>query len=160
MSLPLPHRYVARATAHADGDVILHSRGLPDLRSALPAEFGGTGQRWSPETLLTASLADCVVLTFRGLARRALFSFLDVECEVTGTLDRLDRVTAFTRFQVRIVLRIAEGASEADAERLLHQAETTCLISNSLTASTDLVLEVRVEPATTLALAGQSGSAR
>lgn len=136
----------------------LESRGLPALRSAPPAEFGGSGLRWSPETLLTASMADCVVLTFRGLARRAQFPFLSVGCEVAGTLDRVEGVTAFTKFRVHAVVRIAAGASTIEAEVLLRKAKAACLISNSLTGSKELVLEVRVEPAAEAALVGQSTS--
>ena len=54
----LPHRYVVSAAAGADGDVELTAAGLPALVSAPPAEFGGSGDRWSPETLLTVSFAE------------------------------------------------------------------------------------------------------
>ncbi len=77
-----PHHYAAVATGGPDGDVQLDSGRLAALRSAAPAEFDGPGDRWSPETLVTAALADCFVLTFRGIAR---FSKLSVaRAEVRG----------------------------------------------------------------------------
>ena len=51
-----PHHYQASARAATDGDVQLTSPRLVTLRSASPAEFGGPGDRWSPETLLTAAV--------------------------------------------------------------------------------------------------------
>jgi organic hydroperoxide reductase OsmC/OhrA len=51
------------------GDVTVCSARLPDLAIAPPAEFEGPGDRWSPETLLCASVANCFILTFRAYAR-------------------------------------------------------------------------------------------
>ena len=46
-----PHLYSVSARAGSAGEVDLASPGLPALASAAPAEFGGPGDRWSPETL-------------------------------------------------------------------------------------------------------------
>lgn len=51
---------------------------------------------------------------------------------MTGTVDRIDRVTQFTALEVRARLKVASGASEDQARRLLTKAEETCLITNSL----------------------------
>ena len=45
-----PHHYAVKASADADTNVMLESPGLDALESAGPAEFGGPGDRWSPET--------------------------------------------------------------------------------------------------------------
>ena len=54
-----PSRFAA-AVAES-GDVELTAEGLPPLRSAAPAEFGGPGNRWSPETLPVDLVADIAV---------------------------------------------------------------------------------------------------
>lgn len=64
-----PHIYRIVADAELDRDVILSGDGLDPLPSAPPAEFGGPGDKWSPETLLVASVADCFILSFRAVAR-------------------------------------------------------------------------------------------
>ena len=66
---PFPHHYSVVAKADAQGDVALESQRLPTIPSAPPTEFGGPGNRWSPETLFVAAVADCFVLTFRGISR-------------------------------------------------------------------------------------------
>ena len=63
-----PHQYAVAESATPADDVALDSAALPSIRSAPPEEFGGPGDRWSPETLLVAAVADCFVLTFRGIA--------------------------------------------------------------------------------------------
>jgi organic hydroperoxide reductase OsmC/OhrA len=139
---PYPHRYAVAATADPEGDVALQGDRLPPLASAPPAEFDGPGDRWSPETLLVAAVADCFVLTFRAIARASKFPWLSLHCEVEGALDRVERVTQFTGFRVRARLRLPAGGNEEQARRLMERAEQTCLVTNSLKAATQLEAEV------------------
>jgi peroxiredoxin-like protein len=139
---PFPHHYSACALADPQTDVTLKSSGLQPLRSAAPAEFGGPGDRWSPETLIVGAIADCYILTFRSLARAARLPFISLSCKVDGTLDRIERATQFTAFTVRARLEVAEGTDEDQARRLLQKAEQSCLISNSLKAAPHLEIEI------------------
>ena len=70
-----PHQYRVSANAKTAGNVVLSSSGVPDLPSAAPAEFGGPGDQWSPESLLVAAVADCFVLSFRAIARASQFDW-------------------------------------------------------------------------------------
>ena len=141
-----PHHYSVAARAAAQGDVTLTSDRLPALPSAPPTEFGGPGDRWSPETLMVAAVADCFVLTFRGIAGASRFPWLSLECSVTGTVDRVERVTQFTALEVRARLTVPSGAPEEQARRLLAKAEETCLVTNSLKVRPRLDTVVEVEP--------------
>lgn len=131
---PYPHQYTVQATANPSGDVPVTSAGLPGLVTAPPAEFDGPGDRWSPETLLVAAVADCFLLSFRGVARANKFDWHSLECSVEGTLDRVEGRTRFTRMAVRATLRVPAGTDEAKARQLMERAEHVCLISNSLLA--------------------------
>ena len=139
-----PHQYTVTATGSAEGEVGLEGKGLPRLFSAPPTEFDGPGNRWSPETMVVAAVADCFVLTFRALARFARLPWACLTCAATGTLDRVDRVTQFTAFTVHASLDIPEGVSEEQATKLLVRADETCLIANSLKANCHLNASVRV----------------
>jgi organic hydroperoxide reductase OsmC/OhrA len=140
----LPHRYLVTATAAATGDVELASPGLPALVTAPPAEFGGPGNLWSPETLLVAAVADCFILTFRAIARASKLDWVALECGAEGVLDRVDGVTRFTQITVRARLTVPAGASESLAARLLEKAEHGCLVTNSLLAGRHLEATVTV----------------
>src|SRR5476651_1228482 len=126
-----PHHYSAVATGEVSGDVALEGSRLPTLRSASPAEFGGPGDRWSPETLLVAAVADCFVLTFRGVARLSKLPWMSVRCDVSGTLDRPESLMQFTAFSLRVHLLVPPDANQEQARRVLAKAEQTCLIANS-----------------------------
>lgn len=139
-----PHLYTVAADAAADQNVTLTSPGLDDLVSAGPAEFGGPGDLWSPETLLVAAVADCFILSFRAIARAARVEWSSIRCEVGGTLDKIDKVTQFTRFDVRATLVIPAGTDTAKAHSMLEKAERHCLITNSLKAPSHLDARVEV----------------
>jgi organic hydroperoxide reductase OsmC/OhrA len=138
-----PHHYAVRASASPEGEIALASERLMTIQSAPPAEFGGPGDRWSPESLLVAAVADCFVLSFRAIAQASKVPWISLEAEASGTLDRVEKVTRFTRIDVRATLRVPAGVDAARAERVLQRAEQTCFISNSLVCERHL--EARVE---------------
>lgn len=140
----LPHQYVVTADGQTAGNVTLSSAGSPDLPSAPPAEFGGPGDQWSPESLLVAAVADCFILSFRAIARASRLEWDSLSCEVNGTLDRVDRVTQFTGFDVTATLNIPAASDEDRARKLLEKAEHVCLITNSLKAESHLETVIQV----------------
>ena len=142
----LPHHYRVAATAKPDGNVALTSGNLDAISSAAPAEFGGPGDCWSPETLLVAAVADCFVLSFRAIARASKLSWSSLDCDVEGTLERSEGTTKFTAFKVTAKLGVPEGANIERAGRLLEKAEASCLVTNSLAGETHLSAEVVVKP--------------
>jgi organic hydroperoxide reductase OsmC/OhrA len=139
-----PHHYKSTATARHDTNVDMSSPGLPDLKLAAPAEFGGPGDHWSPETLMAAAVASCFKLSFRAIARAAKFEWVSIRCDVVAVLDRVDKVTQFTEFHQTVLLEVPPGSDEAKAVRLLEKAERTCLVTNSLTGKSHLDASVRV----------------
>lgn len=139
-----PHIY--QVTAHSDTDkpVVLSAAGLPDLVTNPPPEFGGPEGYWSPETLLAASVADCFILTFRAISRASKLDWTSIECDVEGTLDRVDGVTRFTRFDIRARLQVPEGVDTDKADKILHKSESVCLITASLATENHLETVINV----------------
>lgn len=143
---PLPHEYVVTASGAAMGDVTLESASVPPITSEPPKEFGGSGTQWSPESLLVSAIADCFILSFRGIARASKLEWQDLKCEVTGTLAQVERTTKFTQYQIHASLTLPPDSDTAKGERLLHKAENICLITNSLNGTVSLTTEVHTAP--------------
>ena len=139
-----PHTYVVVASARSDSNLTTSSPGLADLEAAAPAEFGGPGDQWSPETLLVAAVADCFILSFKAIARASKLEWTSLSCDVDGVLEKIDRVTRFTAFHIRATLDVPAGTRDDKAERLMAMAEKSCLITNSLIADSHLDANVRV----------------
>jgi organic hydroperoxide reductase OsmC/OhrA len=141
----LPHNYHVNASAESEGNILLTAEDLPQLTSAPPAQFGGPGDQWSPETLLVASVADCFILTFRAVARASKLEWCNLEASAEGILERVERTTRFTGFAIAATLTVPAGTDIDKARRLLDKAEAACLISNSLSADTHLQAEIVVQ---------------
>lgn len=141
---PFPHRYTATAAGRPEGADDVRSPGLDSLAMAAPAEFDGPGDCWSPETLIAATVAECLVLTFKSVARASKLPWTSLTCEAVGTLDRVDRVTSFTRFDLTARLVLPEGEDPDKARRVLEKAEQICLITNSLRSEVHLDVTVAV----------------
>jgi peroxiredoxin-like protein len=139
-----PHTYIVAASAQAETNLTTTSPGLADLEAAAPAEFGGPGDQWSPETLLVAAVADCFILSFKAIAKASKLEWNSLSCEADGILEKVDKVTQFTAFHLRASLDVPEGSRPEKAARLMEMAEKACLITNSLKADSDLQAEVTV----------------
>jgi organic hydroperoxide reductase OsmC/OhrA len=96
------------------------------------------------ETLLSAAVADCFILSFRAIARASKFDWISLTCDVDAVLERVDKVTRFTAFHETVVLEVPPGTDEGKAMRLLEKAEHVCLVTNSLTGKTQLDATVKV----------------
>jgi peroxiredoxin-like protein len=137
-----PHHYTVQAVADTTGSVAVWSAGLPTLSTAPPAQFGGPGGQWSPETLLVAAAADCFLLTLRAIANASNLAWHRVDCHADGTLDRSDGVVRFTAIDLRVRLVVAAGGDLERARRLVEKAERSCLVTRSLVARPTVHAEI------------------
>jgi organic hydroperoxide reductase OsmC/OhrA len=140
-----PHHYLVSAAGGAEGNVAVSGEGLPDLDTQAPPQFGGPEGVWSPETMLAGAVANCFILSFRAIARASKFTWASLRCDVDGVLDRPERATYFTAFNIHAVLHVPEGANVEMAERLLEKAEKVCLITASMKSDTVLTTEILVD---------------
>ena len=143
---PYPHTYSVSAQGSATGTVPVSSQGVADINTAPPPEFDGPGDLWSPETLLVAAVANCFILTFRGVSRAANFTWEQLQCQVDGVLERVSGVTQFSRFTTRATLTVTAGADHAKAQELMERAEKVCLVANSLRGERHLLAQVFETP--------------
>jgi uncharacterized OsmC-like protein len=111
---------------------------------APPIQFGGPGDLWSPEDLLMASVANCLVLSFRAIARASKFEWDSIECESDGEPSKVENKVQFTGIVTRVKLLIPSSESTEKSEKLLNKAEETCLINNSLSCKSRIECEIVV----------------
>jgi peroxiredoxin-like protein len=142
---PLPHHYDVHLTGGPSGYAQLSTAGVPELRSAPPADYDGPGDAWSPEHLLLASVQTCFLFTLRAMARLSKIDVIQLELDAAGTVDRQGGITRFTEIVLRPRLTIRAGEDHERARRLLEKSEKGCLVSASL--STPIRLEAEIAEA-------------
>lgn len=137
---PLPRIYTAQLSGGSEGYSLVSVAGIPELRTAPPADFDGPGDAWSPEHLLMAAVETCFLFTLRAVARGSKVEFTSLQLMGEGTVDRKDGATRFTEIVLRPRLTLPAGADRERAMRVLEKSEKACLVSASLSTP------VRLEP--------------
>ena len=140
---PLPHHYEVHLTGGSSGYAQLSAGGLPELRTAAPADYDGPGDAWSPEHLLLAAVQSCFLLTLRAIARASKIELKGLELDAVGTVDRQDGVTRFTEIVLRPKLTVAAGTDRDRALRVLEKSEKGCLVTASLSTPVRMEPEIR-----------------
>ena len=143
--LNLPHHYSIKVNGTPTGDLIASADHLPYLEICPPLEFGGPGDKWSPEDLLMAAVANCLVLSFRVIAEKSKLEWKSIECTSEGELNLVDGKMLFTKITSKVSLAILSQEDQVKAEKLLHKAEEACLVSNSLSAKLALECLITAE---------------
>ena len=141
----LPHTYQVTASNDGAATITVNTAGAPSIKTAAPVEFGGPGNTWTPESLLTAAVADCFVLTFKAYSAASKLPWISLQCSVDGVLDKVGRNMAFSKFIVTATLTLPADGSTEKAQRILERSEKQCLITNSLQSDVELITDITVE---------------
>jgi peroxiredoxin-like protein len=142
MNFNLPHSYNIKATALKDGIYKVSAQNLPDIETAPPKNFGGTGDIWSPEDLFVATIADCFLMTFKAVSSLSKLDWISLDVDAEGTLDKVDSKLQFTEVHLNATLKLKEGGNEERAIRLMHKAEQNCLVTNSIKTKVIFIAKV------------------
>jgi peroxiredoxin-like protein len=142
---PFPHHYRVALEGAPRGEASVTAEGIAPLRVALPVQFGGPGDAWSPEHLLLVAVEACFLFTLRAVAKASGVELVDVRAEADGVLDRREGVTRFTEIVLRPTVTVRAGVDRERVRRAIEKAERNCLISASL--STPVHLESIVSEA-------------
>jgi peroxiredoxin-like protein len=128
-------------TGKRNGELKTH--GLPPLEFSAPPEFQGEAGFWSPEHLLVASTAGCLMTTFLAIAELSQLPVDFFHLKASGKVEKIPGASyRFT--EIRLVPEVGVLPEQIEkARRVMAKAEKNCFISNSLRA------EVHVEPAFT-----------
>ncbi len=123
----------------------------PDLKTvieiATPPEFdGGLPGIWSPEHLFTASIASCFMTTFVAISENSKLAYDSLKVDSIGYLGKEDGKFVMTKVVLKPTLVIQNESDAEKAERILHKAESACLITRSV--KTDVSLETTIRVAT------------
>jgi len=111
-----------------------------DIQGGPPVVFGGSGDRWSPEDLMLASVNTCHLSSFIGYAKRKGFEFVSYTSEIEGLLEFVDTTFRFTKMVIRPRLVVKSESDIETAKQHLSRAHDLCFMGHSVIA------EVTMEP--------------
>lgn len=143
MPHPYPHHYDLDLTWTGDSLCDLSS-GPRSLKGGPPAQFDGTDEtRWSPEHLILAALAQCLMATYFALNKRSPIETRSYTSKAEAVLDKTREGLVFTSFKVVVRLSVPQAKVE-EARKLVELAKKYCITSNAL--KTTPTVEAVVDP--------------
>jgi len=120
-----------------------------DIEGSSDRVFRGDADRWNPEELVIAALAQCHMLSYLHVAATSGIVVVDYHDGASATLQQEGEGGRLIEAILRPVVTLASHHDEADAHRaeaLHHRASELCFIANSVN------FVVRHEPRTLRAL--------
>ena len=114
-----------------DHDVLIP--GLPPLKGSADPTFHGDRERYNPEQLLLAALAQCHMLSYLHVAVKHGVVVTDYRDEATGMM-RLNRDGSgqFERVVLNPHVKVADPGQAELAASLHHEANQVCFIARSV----------------------------
>ncbi len=135
------HRYGVRTRYEGCQTLSLEAPGKPMLRVASPTEFrNDIDGVWSPEELLTGSLAACYERTLVAIAEYEGVPLHALRVDATGHVQRKDSKYHFVLFELDIDLETDVGR-EREAEHVAELAHERCLVGSALDVPVHLSVE-------------------
>lgn len=116
-----------------DRDHEVLAAGKPPIPGSSDPQFRGDRQRWNPEELLVASLAQCHMLWYLNLAAVEGIVVTDYTDAPTGTMQEDDDGGGrFTRVVLRPSVTVTDPTMLPRADALHDEAHRKCFIANSV----------------------------
>ncbi len=117
--------------------VTLGAAGKPDLLVSADPAFRGDAERWNPEELLVAALAECHLLSYLHVAVMHDVVVVDYRDSPVGTMVQEGIGGRFTRVLLRPQVRVAR-ADMVETATLIHaEAASACFIASSVNFPVD-----------------------
>lgn len=111
----------------------------PAVEIGSPPEFKGTADVWCPEELLIGAVNTCLMLTFLSYAQHRRLDFSGYESKAEGTVENLDGKYRMTRITVQPTVSLSRESDIPLAREVFKSAKDGCFISNSVSATVDLL---------------------
>ncbi|HSX10584.1 MAG TPA: OsmC family protein [Chlamydiales bacterium] len=105
---------------------------LPPIPCAIPPEFMGPGEGYSPEDLFAMALLNCLIATFKVYCEMAKVTFQEIQGRATITLDKQAGQSSLAMTQADIFLDVSGASDQGRVRKLLDNAVKDCAVSNSI----------------------------
>jgi organic hydroperoxide reductase OsmC/OhrA len=128
-------------------DMLIEPQGKPPIPGSAGVRYFGDGSRYNPEDLMLASLAECHLLTYLGLAAKAGIVVVELSAKVSGVLGLVDGKMRFTSATLEPRTRVAQATDVERALALHRDAHEGCFMSNSVNFPISVLPNVEAAPA-------------
>ena len=113
-----------------------------DVIIDIPKEFDGQGNGFSPEDIYALALQNCFIATFKVIAEKSKFEFLEIFIDLDLILDKNDNQQNVMK-EAHFKIKLSGTPNKEKALRLLEKTTKSCMILNSV--KTELFFNFEIE---------------
>jgi organic hydroperoxide reductase OsmC/OhrA len=143
ITYPLAFSYQSESASGTRAAWITHA---PEGRSAdcaIPPEFEGPGQGYSPEDFFGLALLNCFVATFKVIAEKSRVPFESLTVSGKLIVDRDEQGRpAMKSFALDARIVSGAGGDPARIRRVFDKTAESCIVANSVKTEVRFALEV------------------
>ena len=111
------------------------------MTAAIPPEFEGPGQGYSPEDFYVLALTNCFIATFKVFAEKSKLNYQDIIAKGHLTLDRDEKGIPWMKtFLLKV--HLTGCPEEEKALRILNKVSQSCMVLNSVKTEKTFELSV------------------
>ncbi|CAN5369755.1 OsmC family protein [soil metagenome] len=111
---------------------VIRAHGKTVLPASADRTFHGDRDRWNPEELLLAALAECHMLSYLHVAVQHGVVVTAYTDSAVGTMQQVGQGGHFTSATLRPVVTLADPSQAERANSLHHEASQLCFIAQSV----------------------------
>lgn len=116
--------------------------GKSNFQVATPPEFGGPENQWTPEDLLAASVASCVMTSTLFFTKRSKIEMESYQSQAVAVMEKTPAGLAITSVRVLVSVRLKDSSQSEAMQKAVEMAEKNCPISASLNCSVKIELSI------------------
>lgn len=114
---------------------------------SIPLEMDGPGIGTNPDEMLLGAAATCYIITLAAMIERAQLPLGEMSQESEGVVDVTNGVITYQKIIHKPTVTLKTDAKEADykkLEKLIHKAETSCMISRALRGNVEITVQPNI----------------
>lgn len=140
ITYPIEFQTKANSLSGINANWSLNSQGI-ELSCAIPPEFEGPGEAFSPEDLFAQALTNCFIATFKVYAEKSHLSYESLNCKGLLIVD-LDENKKPCMKSFKLIAEIQKPSSYEKAKLLAEKAFKSGFILNSVKTALSFELSI------------------
>jgi organic hydroperoxide reductase OsmC/OhrA len=118
------------------------AEGKSEFKVATPPEFGGPENQWTPEDLLAASVASCVMTSTLFFTNRSKIEMDSYQSKAIATMEKTPAGLAITAIQVLITVQLKDVSQSEAMQKAVDMAKKNCPVSAALNCPVKIELSI------------------
>lgn len=120
----------AQASSGVPGTWEASAEHFPALICAIPKEFQGSGDGYSPEDLFAISVMNCIIATYKVIAKMVNLTFDKITSDATVSIEVVNKKPTITSLHINF--KVHQPSDPAKAEKIFEDTKRNCMVSNAI----------------------------